>query len=225
MKYQKKIKSYFIVFLILISATLYGQTTKASLGDNKTDNTKSEKKLISGFGNFTLSFGAMGDNLLVLNGGGGAFLVNQKYYFGIYGVGIFNGAIKEFMIDGILIPHKLEFGHGGLYLGYVHNYKKIVHLGFSSRIGLGDISYKKPNPQKKSGFDGSDLRYHERIFSFYPQVEIELALISWFRINMGLGYQIVLGLDLECGNEGYNIKDFNTPMLTIAFAFGNFEIN
>lgn len=206
---------WIILIIITISSVNFAQK-------NEIDNTKPEESSISGFGNFTLSFGAIGDNLLVLNGGGGAILVNQKYYFGIYGVGIFNGTIKNFEIDDVVIPHKLEFGHGGFYVGYVHDYKKMVHLGFSARIGIGDIGYKKSSDKNSNNFDGSNLRYHERIFSFLPQVEIELSLTSWFRINMGFGYQIVSELDSEYDNVAYNIKEFNTPMLTIGFAFGNF---
>ena len=202
------VKSYLIILLILVITTLYGQNTKTD---------------VSGFGYVSLSFSKIKNKQMILDGGGGAVLLNQKYYFGIYGVGILNGEIKEFTIDNELVPHKLEFGHGGLYFGYIHNCRKKLHLAFSSKIGLGDISYKKPYIDNNNKFNGADLRYHESIIAFYPQAEVELSISFWFKINVGIGYQMIRWLGAEKNKGVYNINNFNTPMLSITFAFGNFD--
>ena len=67
--------------------------------------------------------------------------------------------------------------------------------------------------------------YRDRIFTITPQVEMELNMTKWFRINVGVGYRFVAGIDAtyEQGENTvkfYEDSDFNSPVGTISFIFG-----
>jgi hypothetical protein len=66
------------------------------------------------------------------------------------------------------------------------------------------------------------------VFVFIPQVEMEMNINRWFKINIGAGYQLVRGVDKTYINASkevvkyYNSSDYNSPQLSISFLFGGF---
>lgn len=70
-----------------------------------------------------------------------------------------------------------------------------------------------------------DYDFRDRIFTVQPQVEMELNMTKWFKINIGVGYRFVTGIDAVYLNEQnkpvnfYNTSDFNSPVGTISLIF------
>lgn len=184
---------------------------------------------ISGFGGPITEFSGIDGATGVSVGGGGAVVINQTFFFGGYGLGL---ATSQPRYDITLIQENAapltftnlrpQVGHGGFWLGYIHQSHKIVHWALSTKIGWGGISYSLGSDENiidELGTDG--------IFVFTPQAEIEVNLFTWFKLNLGVGYRYVSGI-----NAKYNTPEgvrplmasdaLNSPEGSITLMFGNF---
>lgn len=233
---MKRIKFLLFAAAILVSGSIFSQD------DNEPRfllNNGTGKVGVSGFGAYTVGFSSFDNEFAVYNGGGGAVILNQTVYFGFYGTGLSTShSSPGFTMEnhaGLLIPYDkvyTKFGHGGFWLGYIHKSYKPVHFGASTKLGWGSASLTDQNySYNNSGYDEPYNYYSivtDEVFVIQPQIEVELNLLKWFKINASAGYQIVTGLDKyyinEQGNavDFFNPKDFNQPVFNLTFAFGWF---
>jgi hypothetical protein len=196
---------------------------------------KSGEVHVSGFGSYILGFSAVDGNFAVYNGGGGAVLLNQTVYFGGYGLGLStrpnNGDITMIDSDGKELTYEdlyTRFGHGGFWIGYLHKSYKPVHFGASTKLGWGSLSMS--NDTYDYNYDEYDYYQiaNDNVFVVTPQVEVEMNLLKWFKINASVGYQFVAGVDRTYTNTSgeqvkfFDAKDFNQPMFNLSFMFGGF---
>jgi len=190
---------------------------------------------ISGFGGPIVGFTMIGDEFAVTTGGGGAAIFNQSFYIGGYGEGL----VTRHLVDLVLYDHSIgqnreysnlhtQFGHGGLWLGYIHNPHNAIHWGISSKVGFGSASLT----ENTYNHDYSDDLEYDNFFLLSPQIEVEMNLTQWFRLNFGVGYQLVTGLNKEYefqdGNqvvlrEYFDQSDFNKPIGHVTLCFGWFN--
>ena len=218
-------------FLVIISLVL---ANYANAQDNKPTQYlfgNNGKTSVTGFGAPIVQFWSKGGDFAVSSGGGGAVLINQTFFFGGYGMGMATvhnvENLKVFQTNGTAVSYptlRTNFGHGGLWLGYINNRKAAVHWGVSAKIGGGAINLMDADydmtDHKGIGIDG--------VFVFIPQVEMEMNINRWFKINIGAGYQLVSGVDKTYINASkevvkyYNSSDYNSPQLSISFLFGGF---
>ncbi len=121
---------------------------------------------------------------------------------------------------------RLNFGHGGLWLGYINNSHKLIHWGISTRIGGGGISLMN----KDYHIDDEDEYSQEAVFVLRPTLEMEIKLARWFKMNINAGYRLVTGISDDkyyssaTGDQkSYYTPDmFNSPTIGIGFLFGGF---
>ena len=189
------------------------------------------KTTVNGFGAPIVQFWSTGGDFAVSSGGGGAVLINQTFFIGGYGMGMATEHdvenLKIMQTNGSSISYsklRTNFGHGGLWLGYIHHRKEAIHWGVSAKIGGGAINLMDPD------FDDS-MRHGigiDGVFVFIPQLEVEMNIARWFKINIGAGYQMVTGVDKTYTNINnqvvnyYNSSDYNSPQASISFLFGGF---
>jgi hypothetical protein len=193
---------------------------------------------VSGFGGPMVGFSTVMDEFAVTTAGGGAALFNQQFFIGGYGEGL----ATEHSIRDINIYNRssqtnhyydkmqLTFGHGGMWLGYIHNYHKLVHWGASAKVGVGGIGLTYP------GFtiDKHEMLMTDVVFVLTPQIELEVNLFPWMKMNFGVGYRLVSGVDktydfLQTNGEivaqdFFKSNDFNSPSFTIGVLFGAFDL-
>ncbi|MFZ4399502.1 MAG: hypothetical protein ACOYO1_05670 [Bacteroidales bacterium] len=221
-------KKIFLTVAIALSALLLNaqdeKPTHYIFGNNG-------KVSINGFGAPIVEFSSKGGNLSVFTGGGGAVLFNQRFFVGAYGMGMATqhdvDGLKIRQSNGELISYptmRTMFGHGGFWIGYIHNRKDALHWGVSSKIGWGSIGLTdadfKEESHTKVGLD--------QIFVFIPQIEMEMNFARWFKINIGAGYRFVSGIDKTYTNSSgenvayYKSSDYNSPQLSISLLFGGF---
>ncbi len=121
------------------------------------------------------------------------------------------------------ISVKTSFGYGGFWLGYIHQSQKPIHFGASTRLGWGSIYYD----QYYSDFDynfQTDKALLDNVFVIVPQIEAEFNFFKWMKMNVGIGYRVVTGIDKKYGGELlFDKKDFNKPEGTITLMFGYFK--
>ncbi len=170
---------------------------------------------VSGFGGVTVGFSSINDEFAVMTGGGGAVLLNQKYFFGGYGEGLSTSHNLDPQVVTCPDKYTLSFGHGGFWMGYIHKPNKLIHFNINTRLGWGGISLYDRD------YDIADIEHCDRdnVFVLLPQIEMEINLTSWMKFQLGAGYRFVTGIS----NDIYSDKMFNQPNVQLGFMFGNFS--
>ena len=192
---------------------------------------------VTGFGGPLVGFSEILGDFAVTSGGGGAALFNQKFFIGGYGEGL---ATEHFIRNlEVYSPSsqknieydkmQLTFGHGGLWVGYIHDHYKLLHWGISARAGAGGIGLNYP------GFMSGrhDIFMNDVVFVFTPQIEMEINLFPWMKMNVGAGYRLVSGVNRtyrfmqENGTlttrSYFESGDFSSPNFTLGLLFGGFS--
>ncbi len=170
----------------------------------------SENIAISGFGGIIVEFSSIEGNAAITNGGEGAVLFNRSIYLGGYGVSLSNSLHKE--VGGI--RRNVSANHGGLIVGYVLFPHKLLHFGLSNKIGWGVL---RLNPE--DALLPTIAPISDNLFVWQPQIEGEMNFSNWFKVNAGIGYRTVRGVN----NSYYKNTDLNSPILTLSFLFGWFK--
>ncbi|MFO7863207.1 MAG: hypothetical protein R6U85_04340 [Salinivirgaceae bacterium] len=184
---------------------------------------------ISGFGAPIYEFSTYDGGFGMYMGGGGAVIFNNTFYVGGFGMGLatdhhFPEIYSE---NGNLLESELTFdmGYGGLWIGYIFMPNNPVHFGISSKFGAGAITVYD------SEFKYSEYEYHnDFIGTISPQLEIEMNLTRWFKVNIGAGYRFVTGVsdaeyiaDADGTRKTYfTDSDFSAPYGNISLMFGGF---
>lgn len=165
---------------------------------------------VSGFGGLMIQFAELNDEVAVFTGTGGGILINQQFYFGGYGIGM--DTEHEYATEIDSIRNQVDYGHGGFWIGYINKPYKLIHWGISSKMGWGKMFL-----YEKNNYDNSIAK--ELVFVVTPQAEVEINFTKWFKLNTGIGYKLVSGIDKS---SIYDEKDFNGPYAMISFLFGGF---
>lgn len=210
------------ITLIMSSATLTAQEEE----EMKYIFSGNKNMKVSGFIGPIMEFSAMGDRFAFFMGGGGGLIFNQTFFIGGYGEGL-TTSYRENLYYGdnnsSYYNEEIGFGHGGFWMGYMHHSKAPIHAGFSTKLGWGSVD--KYNSSDKYNNDYSS-EYQDNVFVIIPQIEAEMNLFKWLKINAGVGYRIVTGLNKTYAFNDetiYNKKDFNKPQATLSLLFGFFK--
>lgn len=235
---QKRLKMKNLKFLLLAAIILPGITMLSGQDSEEPryllGNTNGDVH-VSGFGSYIIGFSSVGGEFAVYNGGGGAVLLNQTVYFGGYGLGLSTRQETESLTiansDGSQSTYEdlnTQFGHGGFWIGYLHQSYKPVHFGASTKLGWGSLSMSNDSYDQYH----QDYQYYsiaqDNVFVIIPQIEVEMNLLKWFKINASAGYQFVTGVDKTYTNTSgetvqfFDSKDYSSPMFNLTFAFGGF---
>jgi len=191
----------------------------------------------SGFGNTISEFSFVDGDYAFSTGGAGALLINYTYFLGFYGTNLVTDHFVEDIYptshDPIANPRppiytdmQLSFEDNGMWFGYINNHKKLIHWSANMKMGWGKISIY----DKHIDFEDSNKTLVDNVFSVSPELNIELNLTRWFKMNVGVGYKFVTSFDnymytnyLGNTQELYKPSQFNTPFANIKFMFGAFE--
>lgn len=172
---------------------------------------KDKKLSFSIFASPVFEFSQVNGSFGFSSGGGGAIILNQMLFVGGYGLKLAPVIEKELFLNGQNYQNlEINFKHGGFWLGYIHNFRKLVHFGGSAKFGWGTIAMED---------EALPANYDDHVLVITPQVEVEVNIARWFKINAGAGYRIVTSI-----NENvFSQKDFNSPEASIGFMFGWFR--
>lgn len=163
---------------------------------------------VSGFGGPMMSFSTIDGNFAHMMGGGGGVIVND-FFFGGYGMGLTTTIDYKGEDD-----YYLDYGHGGMWVGYVFASQKPIHLSISSQFGWGSITRILANVdfEDKTG---------KTVFVVTPIAEVELNFSRYLKVGIGSSASFVSGQGIS--EPGYNMKDFIKPSVFLSFKFGWFN--
>lgn len=162
-----------------------------------------------GFGGPFIEMTSMDDQSGVMVGGGGGVILNS-FFIGGFGQG---GSFAEHATDTRLYP--INFGYGGLWIGFVTPSHKAFHFYSSLKIAGGGISLTEGRG------DNANTVYDEAVFVVQPEVGVEVNMFRWFRIALTGNYRVVSGI--QPGDlAGLDNRDFNAGGMALTFRFGKF---
>ena len=190
-----------------------------------------DDKIISGgFGGPVIKVSTLNDKTALMVGGKGGWIINHKFSIGGGGYGqVLNiSAPKEAIAEypypnGTARDLNIEFGYGGFIMEYIGGWDKIVHYSVTSLIGAGGISYYDEIYDDDDDYDDDwDSRHFnlddDAFFVFEPGINAEMNITKWFRVNAGVSYLLVQGVDLV----GLDDSDVGGLTGTLTFKFGKF---
>ena len=158
---------------------------------------------IGGFLGPVIKFSEINDQFAALVGGRAGFIINRALLIGIEGYGLVNEIEVSTPRNRLL-----DFGYGGLFLGYVNRSQKLVHLSIHSLIGGGGLHYRPDY------YDD----WVDAIFIVEPGADLILNVTRRFRIGLGGSYRFVSGVDLD----GLSNDEIGGLSASLVFKFGRF---
>jgi len=220
----------FLFFILLgISLSSFSQESNDTFNTLFKNNGKTS---VSGFGGLIMEFSSMDDQFTYSMGGVGAVLFNQSFFFGGYGIGSVN--FPTYTIDQPNInsvDKSILLGHGGFYTGFIFSPNKPVHIGVSSKFGWGAVTLMDEIYRNNNYYPYPNENYIvDQVFVITPQLEAEFNIASWFKVNMGLGYRIVTGVEATYIPYGtteaipyFDSNAFNSATFQLGLYFGWFK--
>lgn len=173
------------LFLVLGTTPLMAQETETLIRGDVT---------YGGYGGPVMKVGAVMDGTGLFTGGRGAWVINFDRMHALHIGGGGYGLTTEHLVEGVTIedePRYLAFGYGGLELGYVNNTNRLLHLSAQTLIGAGGATYRE------RGFTWDRPESTSAAFVLEPGLNAELNLTRFARLNAGISYRWVSGIDLD----------------------------
>lgn len=206
------------VFILLSTVVVFAQRNNDD-DDNRQETLFGSKRLrVSGFGAPIVEFSSVNGQFTVSNGGGGAALFNQTFFLGGYGIGMSN----RVNVGNSGSNQRIDFEHGGFWLGYVSSPNKLIHFTGSMRLGWGGVNLRN------NSFGNNFNTRLTNCFVATPEVGIEVNVTRFFRIAATAGYRVVSGVGTLNFNDALGNtstlknSDFSSPMGMLTFKFGWF---
>jgi hypothetical protein len=171
-----------------------------------------------GYGALVVKLTTVNNQLGVLVGGRGGWIINHTFAIGAAGYGLVNDVTAR--VPGPLGQPYVNLGYGGLDLEYIAHSNEIVHYSIHTLIGGGAVGYRPGRWHEFSWSiddDDWDMMY-EPFFVVEPGMNIDVNITTWFRLSAGGAYRFVGGTR----SDAVTRKDITGPSGMISFRFGSF---
>lgn len=163
-----------------------------------------------GFGGVSLKATRVNNQLGVLVGGGGAWVLNHAFYIGGAGYGLVSDhAVQDLGLD----TTGIGMGYGGLVIGAMLLPDELLHFGAQTLVGAGGIYRQHARRTFDFGFNNSDA-----IFVVEPSILAELNFTSKVRIAFEGSYRFVSGVEVA----GLTNKELSGPAVGMMVKIGSF---
>jgi hypothetical protein len=211
---KSKMRKLTVVSVISI---FYMIAISAIASESSHSATREEQTLISGdiesggFGGPVLKVTEFGDDVGLLVGGRGGWIINHAFVIGGGGYGLTTN------IDAPVFDHYLNVGYGGGIVEYIVLSDRLIHLSVNTLIGAGGVNYRD---RDWDDWDWENNWYDEadEFFVAEPGVDLMLNVSKIFRVGVGVSYRYVNGIDIR----GLSDSDMSGLSATFTLKFGKF---
>jgi hypothetical protein len=186
-----------VLFIMSVTATAQEQTLIAG------------EVAHGGFGGPVMKITTFRDEVGIMVGGRGGWIINHVLALGAGGYGLTNN------IEAPILDYYLNVGYGGPVMEYIILSDRLVHASVNLLIGAGGVSYRE---------DYWDIDEHgifieeDAFFVMEPGLDLELNVTNFFRVNAGISYRYIQGVD----SRGLDDSDMSGVAATFGFKFGKF---
>jgi len=178
-----------------------------------------------GFGGPVVKFTRVKDTFGLLVGGRGGWIINHSLCIGGGGYGLVNQIPADDvpgLLDLPLFEPVLGMGYGGFELEYVHASNRLVHSTVSILIGGGAVGLQEGwsgRPEWDWDWNHTgEIPNWDAFFIVEPGLNAEVNIARFFRIDAGVGYRFVSGVE----RIGLANGDIGGPAISLTFKFGKF---
>jgi hypothetical protein len=168
-----------------------------------------EQGVFGGFGGPVLKVTQFHDDVGVMIGGRGGFIINHTLAIGAGGYAQSNN------IDAPVADLLLDVGYGGGMVELIILSDRPIHLSVKTLIGVGGVNYQDKD-QKDSPWGWHDQS--DGFFVAEPGVDLMLNVTKSFRVGMGVSYRYIDGID----SSGLSDSDMSGPSANFTLKFGKF---
>lgn len=202
---------YFFIIIFLFTTLLnsYSQELDDKVDEDEQKTLLSDDVTVTGFGGLFMSLTQIEDNYVHMMGGGGAMIFAEKFFFGGYGLGMTTNLEAS---KGQFKEKEMDFGHGGLWLGFIFFNKSTIHPTLSTFVGWGNVSARSVT----TGY--TDRETFDNFFVVSPVLEVEINVAKFFRIGIGGTYHYYTNISFS----DYTNQDFSSPGAYLSLKFGEF---
>ena len=181
-KTEKVVKATVLVLSLLAAATVSAKEANVLLGGEVRH---------SGYGAPTLQLTHFDDNIGVMTGVRGGWIINDKFVLGLSASGLVNSISQESLTGtstsgGNLIT---SFGYCGLLLEYYLFPHSTVHVSVGAVVGAGGLRFSESLKNDHDDFEG------DVPFVAEPEIGVYLNVTSFFRIGLTVSYRLVTDVD------------------------------
>jgi len=192
-------KRQWLPILLMSASVLYGQEIETVFRKGAT---------VGGFGAPIIKFTGAGGDYETLGGAGGAVVIND-FFVGIFGIGSRVGRLQWENR-----PYHVNYGYGGLWLGYAHRSWKAIHPYTSLQLGWGAVDLSAT----EEPFVEEDT--DDNIFVAEPELGLEINLFKWFKLAGTVGYRFTTGAERFDGFKNADLSAFSGALTLRLGGFG-----
>ena len=198
----------FIIFMFTLVATIAAQAQDSVKAGDTTSARKDDMETLiptddftsGGFGALVIKVGPVDGDAGIFVGGRGGWVINRTFVIGGGGYGFTD---MNYAPTGTQRDTGIAFGYGGLELEYLIASHKMIHGTVITHIGAGGFTVVERTSNGDYYGNGRGL-YSAACFVFEPSVNVEVNILSWLRLAVGVGYRFVTGIDAVIGGKTYD---------------------
>lgn len=188
-----------IVFLAFLAAAAFAEDEHL-IGDQVES---------GGFGGPVWRLARLNGETAVMAGGRGGWVINHAFVLGGGGYGT-ESDVKTALLGPNGKPLYLGLNYGGLEIEYVHQSRKLVHWTVRALFGGGGLRLNERDSSNKAVTDGFGI--------VDADFNAEVNVVRWMRVNAGVGYRLVLGVE----TAGLGNADIGGAFGQVTLKFGKF---
>ena len=208
-----------VIASILIATTLIA--TAQEENEYTTINAKDDVNTLfrkphsnGGYGSITFGVGSINNKATFISGFRGGWIIDHGLALGIGGYAFFN----NLSFDDSSYENGLVGGYGGFLIEPIIFAKSPVHVSFPILIGGGGLATVN-DPSNWEYYDYNGAAF----FVFVPGVELELNVVQFFRIAIGVNYRYTPDINLTDFDGNALPKDVMRGFTgTLTLKFGKF---
>jgi len=202
-------KKLMFILLLIIGSVIYAQE-ETIIGENEITT--------GGYGAPVIKFTSINSQFGVLVGARGGWILDHSITLGVGGYGLVNNVEVNGNSDER--SPLLNFGYGGIDLGYIMKWHKLLHASFNFLIGGGAVG-------ERMNFNVFGLNLNlpnlgmiknHNFFIAEPEADFELNIVKFCRIDIGASYRFISGAK----QNGLSNTDLSGVSAIMTLKFGRF---
>jgi len=187
--------------MLVMPAFVFGQAADSTEPDPVKTLIPSDNFTSGGFGAPVIKVGSVDGTTGVFAGGRGGWVINRTFVIGGGGYGWTSGMhdLNSFERDT-----SVAFGYGGLELEYLIASDEVVHATVMTLVGAGGFTvFERYGRTGDMDWNNNNL-YSTPTFVIEPAANVEVNILKWMRLAVGVGYRFVTGIDANINGRVYD---------------------